>query len=191
MVACGSWVRKGKAAQPRLLWWNISSGKLLHTAALQERPLFISFLPDKEMLISADNSGAIAWWNVKTGNLRRLLSPRPLRTDAIAILPANRMIASAGSYDIALRDVYSGDLKKLINFPRGLDIMIFSKNGKTLIGAGEGNIYLWDMAHGRLKATLPGQTFEINALSLSPDDDKLVSGDSFGQITIWKINNFE
>ena len=111
-----------------------------------------------------------------------------------------RLLAS-GSRDgsVILWSTASWQAKqKIVNFdnsPRGaqgvIEDVAFSPDGKTLATASRepvgGNLYLWDVASGKLLATLRGHSAAVQAVAFSPDGRTLASGGSDQTVRLWNV----
>src|SRR5579872_2878409 len=64
----------------------------------------------------------------------------------------------------------------------------FSPDGKTLASSGaDATIKLWDVATGKITATLDEKTGHIQSVAFSPDGKTLASGSLNGTIKLWDV----
>jgi WD40 repeat protein len=65
----------------------------------------------------------------------------------------------------------------------------FSPNSCLLAsGCVDGSLKLWDVAKGLQRASLPGHTDSIDALTFSSDGARLISGGRDKTIMIWELS---
>lgn len=65
--------------------------------------------------------------------------------------------------------------------------IVFSPNGQTLASAHTHDVKLWDVASGKMTATLRGHTGVITGLAFTPDGKMLVSSSDDRTVRLWSI----
>ncbi len=68
---------------------------------------------------------------------------------------------------------------------------LFSKDGKTLVSVGNGDIALWNTDSGEHRITIKDEFAQIYSVALSPDGKTLASGNGWNnnQIRLWNAKN--
>jgi WD40 repeat protein len=108
-----------------------------HSAAVQA----VVISPDGENLISGSKDCSIKIWHLPTGELLNTLTKNSSPVKSLAISPDGKILASANHNQIELWQWESG---RLIQTLPGMNPVVFSKNGKTLISGGKyGTIKIW------------------------------------------------
>jgi WD40 repeat protein len=154
--------------------WDLATGTELKsvTGAADAR---IQFSPDGQLLVVASSHGSIKLWNVGSGT-----ELKTLQTDeqggsvtSVSFSPDGKILASIEPNDaIKLWDVATGKLSKVMPIADdSLDgLMVFKKDGKTLMSFTEGVVKLWDVVSGSQLATMPvGAKQPSDHVALSPD----------------------
>lgn len=135
---------------------NLDAGG--HTARIAD----LAFTPDGETIVSASDDKTIRVWDWRSGvTLKTLRGYAGEGSDgkvyAVAVSPDGRTVAAGG---------YFGP------------------------GLGEkppyGDVRLFDLSTGRLKAVLKGAEYEIYDLAFSPDGARLAAGGADGFVYLWR-----
>ena len=106
---------------------------------------------------------------------------RPLEPDAVEPEKVVQVWEVAGGKQIAA-----------LNDPdRGYGVVAataFSRDGKHIAtSCGQGAIFVWDAATGRLTDTLLGRTFQGQRIAFAPDGKTLAAVDSHGAVERWSL----
>jgi WD40 repeat protein len=191
-------------AQGEVKLWEVATGKLLRTIAVENGIVFdAKFSADGRLLATASGPGTpirskpgeIRLWNPATGQLVTKLRGHDCGAYAIAFSPSGKLLASGGIATIdaekeaAVRGGNAtGDLKLWdLKTGKGLwtrgghsgavGALVFSADGKTLAssgGLGDRQVKLWDASTG---AELPALTLEaqvVQPVDFDPDAATLV-----------------
>lgn len=173
--------------------WNVATGKLekiLAPAAAEESPILdttgresLCLSRDGSRLASRSSRGVTIWDTARWIRLRTFAtSEHSSWFGGMAFSPDNRILAMSreslnGQKELALRSVASGQLLRGIAVDYFVTSLVFTRDGKTLIGGiygslGTGPLDWWDVATGRTLRTL-------ETLAPSPNDnpDAVMTGD--------------
>ncbi|MCI0683390.1 MAG: WD40 repeat domain-containing protein [Gemmataceae bacterium] len=207
LASIGGWTDREGPSEVKL--WDVTTGKNNVTLIDFAGAVWsVAFSPDGKTLASGGGSrppeggpgtGEVKLWDVRTGKSIVVIEERPGVVACVAFSPDGKTLASFnGDGTVRLWDVVTGRNTKTFpangQFP-GMSCISFSPDGKTMaVGGGHakrqdggvtGEIRLWDLATGKLTATLlghPGHGCFSNmfavafSVAFSPDGKTLVSG---------------
>jgi serine/threonine protein kinase len=208
-VACapdGITIATGDANGSTYLW-DIATGRLIHTFLDPNGPgvNVEAFAPDSITLAVGGGPGGIHLWDTATGRISAVLplSSSTPQVNAVAFSPDGTIVA-AGDLNgkTYLWDTATGKLTATLTDParhaekpadptgHEVNSVAFSPDGTTLAVADlNGSTYLWDIATGKITATLtdPSITGAIS-VAFSPDGTTLAAGDQNGNVYLWHLS---
>jgi WD40 repeat protein len=121
----------------------------------------VAFSPDALLLASVGLDGTAKLWEAHTGRLRASLPDWGEEMYCVAFSPDGKALATGvyrGGYDpLPKQDLLCGDVK------------------------------LWDVATGRVRARYTGHWEGVAALAFAPDGKTLATGDGAGTVRIWDV----
>jgi WD40 repeat protein len=178
--------------------WNRDSGALLYTLKTGILGCTIAVSPDGETLatssVKTDGSKIIKVFNFKTGQLKTTLSGADSSTsiERLVFSTDGQTLISGGIYDakraIKVWNLATGQLRHTLseNGYQGLFSLAITPDGKTLFSKQDREkVRVWDLQAGKLKGTLPIQSFAD--ISVSPDGQFLMGTDAKGDINAWSL----
>jgi len=171
--------------------WDANSFQLRDTISLSDyggHPLAIS--PDCKKL-ACGIGDYIKLWNLNTLEEITSFSTPFTMGNNIDFSPNGEMLAAySRDKTIKLWDVKTGFLINTFSGISNADgKVLFSHNGKKLIGSGGLEIKVWDIHSGKALDSLKGHTNTINKVSISPDQKMIASAGDDGNIILWDFNS--
>ena len=208
-VACapdGTTIATGDANGSTYLW-DIATGKLTSTFLDPEGPgvNVQAFAPDSITLAVGGGPGGVFLWDTATGRTTATL-PLSLsipQVTAVAFSPDGSILASGDlNGSTYLWDIATGKLTATLTDPlrpvnkytdpngHQVSSVAFSRDGTTLAVADlNGSTYLWDLATGKITATLTDPSSAgVISVAFSPDGTTLAAGDENGSVYLWRIS---
>lgn len=177
--------------------WNRDSGALLYTLKTGILGCAIATSPDGETLATSSvrtgGSRIIKVFNFKTGQLKTTLSGADSSSiDQLVFSTDGQTLISGGVNDgkdaIKVWNLATGQLRHTLSENRyqGFFSLAISPDGKTLFSKQyRDEVRVWDLQAGKLKGTLPIQSF--GDISVSPDGQVLMGTDGKGDINAWSL----
>lgn len=178
--------------------WDVESGESKPAFPEREGHETLALSPDgKTIAFAGGDRCRIDRFSVKDGRPLAPLTdaelpewpPEALR--GIAFAPDGRTIVGGGSGDHKLRfwDTASGRLVRTIDCPGGdwPHTLAYSPDGRLLLAGGSKASYVWDVATGRLVATVPRVARGNWTALFTHDGARVVCGDGLGP-ELWNID---
>jgi WD40 repeat protein/tRNA A-37 threonylcarbamoyl transferase component Bud32 len=131
----------------------------------------VKIAPNGKTLAVAGSSGTLLW-EFEASEPRAISKHN---TKSVAFAPDGRTLAGGGLDSLRLWDVQTG--KEVLSLPgRGVHSVTFSPDGRKLAtGSSDHSLELWDLATGKLQATLTGITKVLCSVAFSPDGRTLAA----------------
>jgi hypothetical protein len=132
---------------------------------------------DGQTLISGGQDKAIKVWDLQTGQLRKTLQSDSGEIQAVAIAPDGKTVVSgSGDRMVRIWNITSNQRPQMLK-GHSSDIRHaeISSDGKTIISSTYGEIKVWDLTTGQLKATLPNlptPEIKIGPVSIKGDSPR-------------------
>jgi WD40 repeat protein/DNA-binding SARP family transcriptional activator len=188
----GSAVATG-ASPSKVEVWDARTGEILALVGgeIGGVPGFtadVALSPNGKLVAALDRRAVLRVWNVAS-------EQRLLRVNAhsgigsfVAFSPDGTMIATSGEDGAALWAVPSGRLLHRLSATGQMHGVAFSGDGKLVATAGDdGTARIWDVATGRLDATLTGHTREVWDVAFSPDGTRLATTGTDGTFRVYVL----
>lgn len=197
--------------------WNLKTGKLLQTYSDNSSPYpgyfsysvnSVAISPDGQFVASSTiddvskghiEGNTIRVRSLKTGQIvHSLKAGSGNSVNMIAFSPDGKtLIASSG--DVMLWNLQTGERSRTLNI--GSQALALSRDGQTLISAGNGNLTIWgvpalisdSLQNEQLLRTInahqnaPQQGWGVNTVALTPDGQTIAScsPNNNGEVKVW------
>ena len=129
--------------------------------------------------------GIVRLFDVPTGEAKASLK-HDWTVHSVSFSPDGKVLASGGGGAVKLWDLSSRKARTLLTVESDLEVycVSFSPDGQTLaVGGGGGGfdrsygeVKLWDLKMGRIRAVIKGEMRKIRSLAFAPDGKSLVTG---------------
>jgi RNA polymerase sigma factor (sigma-70 family) len=165
-----------------IVLWNPDTEKALHTLQGKAEVWALAFSADGKTLVSGTASGVLLVWDAGTGEQRSRLPGHLQGITGLTFTLQGRELIST-SFDRAVKRWRAVPAPFLaVRSRRAYKdwawSVAFSPDGKTLAagsGMNPGELKLWDVASGQLRAALPHDA-GVRSLAYSPDGKVLATG---------------
>lgn len=169
------------AQQRRQTSWDIGKSAV---------PL-LAFSPDEHRLVTGDSGGDISVWSSGDGTRLAKWHAHEHAIAALAFSPEGRRLASAdtgGELSVwtATDDAWRAE-RTFADAPAKISGVMFSPDGEWLIAIGaSANVYVWDVASGKLEQQLTTDRHRLRALALGDDGRLLAVASDDNIIRVWE-----
>ncbi|NEB03868.1 helix-turn-helix domain-containing protein [Streptomyces sp. SID13726] len=171
--------------------WNLSTGTLTTVRNDHERPVrSAEFAPDGRTLavvaVASNGDDEVELIDTATGRARATVEPGTGFLGSLALGRDGRTLVTLGhGGSVKVWEVRTGRFRD--GFSTGSEVAssALSPDGRTLAVGGARGVQLWDLATGRIRATLPGPAHA--RVSFGPDGHVLVVG-AGGSVALWDVD---
>jgi WD40 repeat protein len=151
--------------------WNAKSGSLIKTLKGHTNKIkSVAFTPNGKYILSGGFDNTIRMWDGRDGRFIKVLASQNRPVLSISITPNSRYVLSgiggsgSGGNECRVFSIPSG--KKITTFTKHTDIVLatdISPDGRTAATGGAGNqeIYLWNLTTGQVKQKMLGKGNKI------------------------------
>ncbi|HAA55708.1 MAG TPA: hypothetical protein DCE42_13175 [Myxococcales bacterium] len=190
-----SFLQDGKtlvsAAKDQYIYrWDLKTGALL--SKLRARwswAISASFNRDGTQLVTTGLDDHARIWNAETGQLHALVKGHTQRvTSASFSFDGKMLITSSFDQTVRLWKTKDGSAlgKPLRSYRKGFQYVTLSSDATYAIATSGRRVSLWDICDGKHLATFMGKAHKVYAAAFSQDSQFLVTGDSLGNIRLYR-----
>jgi len=168
--------------------YDTQSGEQLHS--IKKHPdwlLEVEFSPDGVLFASGGRNGGLYVWESHSGiQFYELKEHQKAVTGISWRADSNVLAACSEDGQISLWEMKSGKQIRKWNAHGGGALAIdFSPDGSRIVSAGrDQRVKVWDL-NGKVQQQITGFRDLVTAVTYTHDGEKVISGDWYGQVTVW------
>ena len=181
--------------------WDLASGKLLRSLEGHTKDvLAVAITPNGEQIISGSEDRTIKVWDLASGRLLLSLEGHAYWVNAIAVTPSGKQVISGSSNNVInIWDLGTGNLLRSLDGRSDsflsehvwVRTLAVTPDGKQVVSGYDNDpIKVWDLSTGKLVRTLEGESKGVDAVALTSDGKKIVSGTG-DSVKVWNLTSGE
>ena len=189
-----------------LKFWNLETGQLLRTLKIHTTVKAITVTPDGYFLLTGFQDGTIGVWDFGTGQFLYSIKGHAGSVNAIVVTSDGRYaISASGDSTVKVWNLQTYQLvDSFEKHTESVNAVAVTSNGQRGIsGDSDGTIKVWNLKTAELLYSLQHQTWSlennsrsrfqdghtdfVNALAITRDGGRLVSGSRDRTIKLWNL----
>src|SRR6185295_8142510 len=166
--------------------WNVRTRKLVQRMEPQQQIFDMALTSDGKYIAWFDDSGCSMHKTEvpeHVNSLREFL----FRFHGLSFKAGDTVLALPKQFQngVHLWDGLRGKEFARIDVPGRIHSAAFSPDGKLLLAIGQGQVWVFDLALGSERLTLPGHPGIVSGVNFSPDGKRIGTACRDGKIRIW------
>ena len=207
----GQWLLSG-SDDDSIKLWEAASGRLIRTFKDNENVEFVAFLPGGRSFFSFNWKGKVSVWDIETGGKIRefALSEMSGATSGHSVSYDGNVLRAIVGLRMYIADVARGVVTGVVERPQSgpvasrLGFAFGSRNAvstdgrlmfssvresasESIMQSKDKTLMFWEIATGRILATLAGHTDRIDVVTLSADNRYALSGSRDKTVRLWDL----
>jgi WD40 repeat protein len=178
------------ASAERIFLWDATSGEVIREFKGHVGEVFAAVVSaDGKTLAAAGGDGTIRLWEVATGKAVLPYEGHGREVQALAFDPSGDTLASASSDSVCTWNMKDLKLIRQVGISRfDIGCLVYSNEGKLLLGGDREGACLYDLGNGRELAHLGGRG---DSLAVSASGTCLASRQKTGRVRLRQVNGKE
>jgi WD40 repeat protein len=168
--------------------WNTRTGETTTIAAGQRSVQSLAVSPDGRWIATGGYDSTVKLWDVQTGELVRTHDSHENYVWAVAFSPDSSRLAAGGhDHRLFVWDRETGEqfmTREIWNFPTGMQFLPAGDGIVTPLGIG---LEFFALPDGKTFRRFLGHTGGCNAIALTPDGKRLVTGSQDRTVKLWDL----
>ncbi len=182
------------SASDDLTIWDVSTGQMLTSLAIQSWGTALAFHPDPGFVVVGQDDGAFAYWDVAGHHLMhgKRFAHHQRAISAVAISPEGTRVAIASEdKTISLWNLTDGELLGVLEgHTDRIPALAWHPDGRFLVSAGwDSTARVWDAKTLQPVILLNAHALQVGALAFSPDGNLLACADSLPSVRVWDFKS--
>jgi WD40 repeat protein len=174
----------------KTILWDVATGdQVQQLKSAAEQMFALAFSPDGKLLCTGSGKGILRVWDVATGTEIGRLPGHNSLIERIVFAPDGKLVVSV-SHDGTARvwNLAAGKQVRLVDDLEAGYAVALSADGRT-VATGEGRgVRLWEVATGKLRATIEGHRGPVASLQFLPGGRTLLSGSQDTTVLAWDLS---
>jgi COMPASS component SWD3 len=151
-------------------------------------PFALAYSADGRWLGSAGEK-TIQVWDAVTGELHQTFSQTEQGVKALTFSPNGKYLISGGDQRIRVWNLDTGQLQhSYFAHPDWIRGLAVTPDSQYLLSAGALKLKLWSLETGKFQGVLTCEDSPFQALTLSQDATRLVTGTQDGVVKVWQLS---
>ncbi len=207
----GKWILSG-SDDDSIKLWEAESGRLIRTFKDNDNVEFAAFLPGGRSFFSFNWKGNVSVWDIRTGGKMRefAMSEMSGATSGHSLSYDGAVLRAIVGLRLYIADMSRGVVASVVERPKSGPIasrlgfafgsrnaistdgrLMFSSvresSSESIMQSKDRALMLWEIATGRILATLSGHTDRIDVVTLSSDNRHALSGSRDKTVRLWDL----